>query len=173
MQADEDAMEPTGDQAPSKSRIKREHLALQAMAETIAHLPEADLAPLGLGEATWEALRETCRIKDPRALRRHYKRIANCLEREHRGPITELLERQAEAKRRSAARHHQIERWRERLLNDGDTALAAFIDVYPEAPRQQLRALLRAARSETAAGGMVSSRRLFRLLRSIVDTEAS
>jgi ribosome-associated protein len=173
MQADEDAWQPTEDQGPSKSQIKREHHALQAMAEAIAHLPETDLAPLGLGDATWEALRETRRIKDQRALRRHYKRIANCLEREHTGPITELLERRAEAKRRSAARHHQIERWRERLINDGDAALTAFIDTYPAAPRQQLRALLRSARSEATTGGVTSGRRLFRLLRVIIDTDAS
>lgn len=171
MQADEHSPTDPEAQGPSKSRIKREHHALQAMAEAIAHLPETDIARLGLGERTLEALRETGRIKDRRALRRHYKRIANCLEREHTGPITELLGRHTEAKRRSVARHHQIERWRERLLDEGDPALSTFIDAYPAAPRQQLRALLRAARSEAATGGATSARRLFRLLRSSIDAD--
>ncbi len=172
MQADETARDTNDEQRPNKSRIKRERHALQAMAESIAHLPEHALAPLGLGEATWEALRETARIKDQRALRRHYKRIANCLEREHTGSIEELLESRAEAKRRSEARLHQVERWRERLINEGDPALTAFIDAYPEAPRQQLRGLLRAARQEAATGGVTSARRLFRLLRPVIDPDA-
>jgi ribosome-associated protein len=159
------------EQGPSKSAVKREHHALQAMAEQLAALPAADIDALGFGEATRAALDETQRIKDRRALRRHYKRIANCLARENTEPLADLLAAREAHARAAAARHHQVERWRERLIA-GDDALTAFFDAYPDADRQALRQLVRAARRDTERGRSDAPRRLFRALRDLIDTAA-
>ena len=45
---------------------------------------------------------------------------------------------------------HRIERWRERLLAEGDAALAELLDEYPDADRQALRTLVRNALAEKA-----------------------
>jgi len=165
-----DGVEQQGlDDGPSKSQVKRELHALQDMAEQLTTLPRTDLDGLGLGEATWAAIDETARIKDRRALRRHYKRIANCLARENTEPLQDLLAAREQHARQAAARHHELERWRARLIDEGDSALTELLDAYPAADRQQLRALVRAAQRDAEVGRPDAPRKLFRFLRDLLD----
>ena len=158
-----------GDAAPSRSQLKREHLALQELAERLLALPRAELERLRLSEATWAAIDETPRIRDPRALRRHYKRIANLIEREDPEPVAAMTAAQEALARTAAARHHELERWRERLIEEGDGALGELVDRYPSADRQHLRALMRTAKRDREAQRSDGPRRLFRALRELVD----
>jgi len=155
--------------APSKSARRRERLALQDLAEEMLGLPRSALEGLGLGTDTWVAIDETARIKDRRAMRRHIKRVANCLARENTEPLQALLDARAEKARQASARHHQLERWRARLIDEGDAALTELLDAYPDADRQQLRTLMRAAQRDAARGRPDAPRKLFRLLRELVD----
>jgi ribosome-associated protein len=165
----EDAADP--DEAkPSRSQIKRDHLALQVLAEQLLALPRDLLQGLSLGESTWAAIDETARIKDRRALRRHYKRIANCLARENTEPLQSLLDQRAAQDRQAVALQHQAERWRERLLEQGDDALAELIDAFPEIDRQQLRSLVRAARRDAERDRPDAPRRLFRFIRGVLES---
>ncbi|TCT20590.1 ribosome biogenesis factor YjgA [Thiobaca trueperi] len=156
-------------QGPSKSQIKRDKLALQALAERLAAMPRAELERLKLSEATWIALDETPRIKDPRARGRHWKRIANLLEREDMEAVRQLMEGAEERERETNARHHALEGWRERLIGEGDPALADFIEQCPAVDRQQLRTLVRAAQRDTERGRPDAPRKLFRFLRETMD----
>ncbi|WP_462320308.1 ribosome biogenesis factor YjgA [Halochromatium sp.] len=169
-----DDLEQAADESrPSRSQIKREHLALQSLAEQLLTLPRQQLEGLSLSEATWVAIDETARIKDQRALRRHYKRIANCLARENTEPLQALLAQREAQARAASARQHQVERWRERLIEEGDEALGELIGAYPEIDRQQLRSLVRAAQRDTERGRPEAPRRLFRHLRAVLDAAAS
>jgi ribosome-associated protein len=156
-------------EAPSKSARRRERLALQDLAEEMLALPRAELEGLGLGADTWVAIDETARIRDRRAMRRHVKRVANCLARENTEPLQALLDAREERSRQAAARHHRLERWRARLIGEGDSALTEFLDAYPHADRQQLRTLVRAAQRDAARDKPDAPRKLFRLLREVVD----
>jgi ribosome-associated protein len=158
--------EPRG---PSKSQVKREMHALQDLAERLVGLPRAELERLSLGGATWAAIDETSRIKDLRALRRHYKRIAKLLAREDTDAVEALMGEKDALARDAAARHHRVERWRERLLAEGDEALAELLDECPGADRQQLRSLVRAARRDLDKGRPDGARRLFRFLRELLQ----
>ncbi|MCF8005245.1 MAG: DUF615 domain-containing protein [Chromatiaceae bacterium] len=165
-----DALELDAEDAkPSRSQIKREHLALQSLAEQLLALPRRLLEELSFSELTWVAINETARIKDQRALRRHYKRIANCLARENTEPLQALLAQREAQARAATARQHEVERWRERLIEEGDEALAELISAYPEVDRQQLRSLVRAAQRDAERGLPEAPRRLFRQLRSLLD----
>ena len=63
------------------------------------------------------------------------------------------------------ARHQRLEHWRARLLGD-DGALTEFVQAHPARDLQQLRALIRNARREQAAGRPPRAfRELFRVLR--------
>jgi ribosome-associated protein len=157
------------DRGPSKSQVKRELHALQTLAEQLTRLPRTDVEGLGLGEATWVALDETTRIKDQRALRRHYKRIANCLARENTAPLQVLLAAREQHALQAASRHHALERWRTRLIEEGDEALTEFLDAHPRSDRQQLRQLIRAAQRDDARGKPDAPRKLFRLLRELLE----
>ncbi|WPL11393.1 MULTISPECIES: ribosome biogenesis factor YjgA [Thiorhodovibrio] len=162
-------MEQAADLGPSKSAIKREHRALQDLAEQLLHLPRAELETLELDAKTWEAIDETARIKDKRALARHYKRIANCLARLDQEPLKALLDKREQAERAAKARHHQLERWRERLIAEGDAALGEFLTQHPHAERQPLRALIRSAQRDAERGKPDGPRKLFRYLRDSVQ----
>ena len=137
----------------------------------MAGMPRSQLERLNLSAATWAALDETPRIKDPRARPRHWKRIANLLEREDMHAVHALLDQSEERERAAAALHHRLERWRERLIAEGDPALGDFLDEHPEIDRQQLRTLVRAAQRDAERGRPEAPRKLFRFLREAVQAE--
>ncbi|MFD2111424.1 ribosome biogenesis factor YjgA [Thiorhodococcus fuscus] len=154
---------------PSKSQLKREKLALQSLAERMASMPRSALERLNLSEDTWVALDETPRIKDHRALGRHWKRIANLLVREDMEAVQALMDG-AEAREREAnARHHALERWRERMIAEGDSAVNAFVEECPTVDRQQLRTLVRNAQRDAERGKPDAPRKLFRFLRETIE----
>ena len=71
--------------------------------------------------------------------------------------------------RAAVALMHQAERWRDRLLED-DAALTEFVAAHPAADVQWLRAAIRAARREIAAGQAPRhARELYRWLHEQLD----
>jgi ribosome-associated protein len=135
----------------------------------MAAMPRSELERLNLSEATWAALEETPRIKDPRARGRHWKRIGNLLEREDRHAVHALVDQADERERAANARHHELERWRERLIAEGDEVIGELLDRYPGLDRQQLRSLVRAAQHDAERGRPDAPRKLFRFLRDGVE----
>lgn len=141
---------------------------MQDLARQLLGLPRSELDDLDLDAKTWEAIEETSRIKDKRALARHYKRIANCLARQDQEPLKALLAKREQAERQATAVHHQLERWRERLMTEGDSALGEFLELCPSAERQPLRALIRSAARDAERGKPEGPRKLFRHLRGLM-----
>lgn len=163
---DQDEHLPEG---PSKSQVKREHHALQDLAQRLVSLPRRELERLELSEPTWVAIEETARIKDIRALGRHYKRIAKLLAKEDMAAVEALLHGRERQKQAEAARLHRLERWRERLITEGDQALGDLLADHPNLDRHQLRTLLRTARKDREQAKTDGDRRLFRFLREALD----
>ncbi|MFZ1539610.1 MAG: ribosome biogenesis factor YjgA [Chromatiaceae bacterium] len=161
----EDSPEESPYDGPSKSQVKRDHHALQNLAKRLLSLPRSELERLELSAATWIAIDETARIKDVRVLGRHYKRIANLLARDDMAAVTDLLHGQEYHRQEEANRLHLLEGWRERLIAEGDEALGALLDAYPQVDRHQLRTLIRSARKDRQQGKPGGDRRLFRFLR--------
>ncbi len=135
-------------------------------------MPLVKLKRLRFSAVTWAAIEETARIKDIRARGRHYKRIANLLKREDMHAVYALMDQAQERERADAGRHHRLERWRKRLIGEGDTALSDFLDEYPDADRQQLPTLVRAAKRDTERGRPEAPRKLFLFLRGVVEAES-
>jgi ribosome-associated protein len=174
MSKHEDGVDEALPEGPSKSQVKREHLALQALAKRLTAMARSELEPLGLSATTRAAIDETGRIKDQRARRRHFKRIGKLLAREDMDAVHALVDEKADKAREEAARHHRVERWRERLIEEGDEALGELLDLCPRTDRQQLRQLMRAARGDREKGRPDAPRKLFRFLREIMkDTDLS
>lgn len=145
---------------------------MQDAARRLLLLPIAELERLELGAATRAAVAETARIKDRRAMPRHIKRIANLLLREDLVAVEALLASREAMDKAAAARHHQVERWRDRLLAEGDAALAELLDLCPGADRQGLRQLVRSALRDQANGRTDGARKLFRALRATLQQGA-
>ena len=85
-------------------------------------------------------------------------------------PIESALQALHQQRRGEAESFHELERWRDRLLSEGDEALNDLLQQFPTADRQQLRQLQRQHQREQAAGKPpASSRKLFRYLRELSD----
>lgn len=157
------------DLGPSKSQLKRDAHGLQDLGAELIELSAQQLAEIPLSEEVLAAVKETRGITAHGARKRQLKYLGKLLRQEEEGPIREALERIQGRHALTVAHHHQCERWRDRLITEGDAALTALLDEFPHADRQQLRQLMRAAQAELAKDKPPkSSRELFRALRELI-----
>lgn len=157
------------DLGPSKSQLKRDAHGLQDLGADLVELSAQQLAEIPLSEEVLAVVRETRGITAHGARKRQLKYLGKLLRQEEEGPIREALERIQGRHALTVAHHHQCERWRDRLITEGDTALTALLEEFPQADRQQLRQLMRAAQAELAKDKPPkSSRELFRFLRELI-----
>jgi ribosome-associated protein len=151
---------------PNKTRIKKDIAALFELGEEISELSLATIVSFDLPENIHKAVVEVASMPHKGARKRQLKYIAGQL---HKIDVEPILEKLARIKNQSAhavREHHQVERWRDRLIADGDDALAALLDEQPHADRQQLRQLVRNAQKELQAEKPPrSSRLLYRYLK--------
>ncbi len=166
------SIDPTDDDAfdgPSRSQQRRDALAILELAGELAALPDAVLAGLPLPVDIIDEVRRTRAVTQQIARKRQTQFLAKQLRRlddDVIEPVRRMLENDRGESRRQAAALHQVERWRDRLLAEGDDALGEWLAEHPGADRQQLRALVRQARLEAErAKPPRAARELFRLLR--------
>lgn len=140
---------------------------LQALGADLARLSEAQLHSIELPDELREALLESKRITSHEAKRRQMQYVGRLMRGLDPGPIRARLGEIEGSSARATARHRRLETWRERLLGD-DGALTEFAAGHPGADLQALRALIRNARREAAAGKPPRAyRELFRALKEI------
>ncbi len=165
--------EETGEYlGPSRSQQRREALDVLELGKQLVALTDAQLERLPVPESLLPHIRETRRITSHIAHKRQLAFLAKQMRREEDealDAIRDALDKDGEAARREVAAMHRVEDWRERLLADGDAALAAFIDAHPAADRQRLRQLVRNTLEERKRNKPPRAfRELFRELRDVV-----
>ena len=157
---------------PSRSEQRRAALDVLALGEKLVALSATQLAKLPIPETLLPHIRDTQRITSHVAHKRQLAFLAKQMRREDDAAldaIRDALEAGGAASRREAAQLHRVEAWRERLLADGDAALAELLATHPGADRQRLRQLLRNALEERARGKPPHAfRELFRDLRDLL-----
>jgi ribosome-associated protein len=160
------------DEAPSKSALKREMTARQALGEALCELSEKELARMPIDdERLLAAIAESRRITQRSALRRHRQYIGKLMRQIEPEPIAAALDALHQERRGDAARFRELETLRDDLIARGDDALADLLSRFPHAERQPLRQLTREARAERDAGRPpAASRRLFRYLRALQES---
>lgn len=155
---------------PSKSQLKRDAHDLVALGERLVRLPAHQLEGIPLSDELRAAVDEARRITAHGGHKRQLKHIGRLMRHEDAAPIREALDLLSGHHALGVARHHQCERWRDRLLAEGDAALTELLDAFPVADRQRLRQLARGARAEAATGRPPrQARELFRALRELID----
>lgn len=163
-----DHEEPDFEQAPSKTQIKKQMLDLQEVGAQLAALGDDRLQELDLPERLLDALRELKRIHKFGAQRRQMQFIGKLMRDVDVAPIVARLEAWNGTSRQHTAWLHQIERWRDRLL-ENDEALTELLASHPDADGQRLRALIRNAHREKALNKPPKSyREIFQALRDIL-----
>ena len=162
---------------PSRKQNRREALEVLALAEALVGLPDGRLAKLPVPDSLMPHIADTRRITSHIARKRQMAFLAKQMRREDEATLEALrdaLDAGGEAARIDTARLHRAEQWRLRLLDEGDTALAALLDEYPHADRQRLRQLVRNALAERAKNKPPAAfRELFRELRDVFAGAAS
>lgn len=162
--------------SPSRSAQRRAALDVLALGERLAALSDGQLAQLPIPEELLPHIREVRRMPAHGARKRQLAYLAKQMRRhedDELDAVRDALDAAAEPSRRETARLHALEDWRERLLADGDEALAQFIEAYPEADSQRLRQLVRNALDERRRNRPPRAfRELFRELRAAAQAEA-
>ncbi len=136
---------------PSKSHRKRESAAIQALAVELVMLSPDQLETLPLADDLIKEILFARTIKQHGARKRQLKTVGKSLRRSDVEPIREALSHAKNRDVYAIKQHHQIEKWRDRLIDEGDPAINCFINEYPAADRQQLRQIIRKARQEQSA----------------------
>jgi ribosome-associated protein len=155
----------------SKTKLKAEADAQQALGVRLTELPKDKLLKLNLPEDVLTAILDTKKITANGAIRRHRQYLGRLMREIDTAPITEQLSRWEGKHTAENAYFHGLERWRDRLINDAN-ALSEFMALHPTIDSQQLRTLIRNAQKEQAADKPPkSSREIFRLLREITTPD--
>ncbi len=153
---------------PSKTKIKKQMLDLQNLGKTLTDLPNEKLRELDLPENLLDALTEYKRMTKFGALNRQLQYIGRLMRDVDPAPIVAKLEAWGGTSRQHTAWLHQVEHWRDRLLEEGD-ALTELLAAHPEADAQHLRTLIRNAHKEKELGKPPKSyREIFQALRDII-----
>ncbi|WP_404356402.1 ribosome biogenesis factor YjgA [Methylotuvimicrobium sp. KM1] len=158
---------------PNKTQIKRDIAVLFELGEELVALSAAQLSTLDLPEGLHKAVIGATGMPPKGARKRQMKFICGLLRKLDVDPITEKLARIKNQSAHATREHHKIERWRDRLISEGQDALTELIDEYPQTDRQLLRQLMRSAQKEAAeARPPKSSRELYRYLKELFEADS-
>lgn len=155
----------------SKSEIKRDAEVLKKLGEKLVDLSQAHLDKIPLDENLADAIALAQRVQKE-AKRRQLQYIGKLLRNIDITPIQEALEKIENKHQQQQAMLHRLEQLRDQLIEQGDTMLTALLAEYPQADRQQLRSLIRAAQKEKEQGKPAKAyREIFQLLKELMLTE--
>ncbi len=158
------------DFGPSKTQIKKEMNALQALGEELVKLSPSQLATIPLGDRTRKEVQECHRLKSNGAIRRQKQLIGKLMRSEDAEAIQAALEAFDSSSETHTRLLHLVEGWRDKLVNDAGDALTEFIDAYPATDVQQLRQAIRLAKKDIDhqknTGQM---KKLFRQLKQYIE----
>ena len=156
----------------SRSQNRRDALDVLALGEKLVSLTPAQLARVPVPEDLLPHIAEAKRITAHIAHKRQLAFLAKHMRREDDATldaIRDALDANSETSRREVAALHRAEDWRERLLKDGDKALATLLEEFPQADRQQLRTLVRNAQAERAKNKPPRAyREIYQVLRGLL-----
>jgi len=150
----------------SKTAIKREMTALQKLGEELVNLPAAKLEKISLPEDLEEAVMLARRLKNREGKRRQLQYIGKLMRVIDSDSIRESLESFHQDSVAFRQQFHKLEIWRDRLLNEGDSALEELLCEKPGMDRQHLRQLIRQAQKQASQNKPpAAARKLFKYLR--------
>ncbi len=153
---------------PSKTKIKKQMHELRDLGKELTELGKDQLAQLDIPENLRDAIREMQRINSFGAQRRQIQYIGKLMRDVDPAPILAKLDGWKGKSQQHTVYMHQLERWRERLLED-DKALTELLAAHPQTDVQRLRTLIRNAQKEREAQKPPKNfREIFQVLRELI-----
>ncbi|MDR2017127.1 MAG: DUF615 domain-containing protein [Burkholderiales bacterium] len=125
--------------APSKSQRKREMHEVQALGEALVRLSVVKLKKLDLPERLFDAIVAAQTITRHEARRRQMQFIGRLMRDVDPAPIQALLAAQVAVPVAEKARMALLEDWRQRLLEEPASALAALTEKFPDTLSEDVR----------------------------------
>lgn len=171
--AHSDEQDADADQTKSKSELKREMNALQDLGRDLVELSDKDLTKIPMSEALFDAIQLARKIQNTRGgYRRQLQLIGKLMRLEDAAPIQASLDSIRLTGLQSTTQFHALERWRDRIISEGQSALDEFVEQHPQADRQQLRQLLlNIQREQKNNKPPKSARQLFKYLRELSEQD--
>ena len=158
------------DEPKSKSQKKREADVLQKVGVKLVALSLDKLDDLPLSPQLRQAIIDAKSLRSHGAIRRQAQLIGKLMRTTESDDILTAYEQLLAEDSAQTAQFHDVEHWRDRLINDGKDALTEFIDAHQPPDVQQLRQLIKKAvdeqKSERHTG---AAKALFRYLRSCLQ----
>lgn len=156
----------TEPEKPSKSARKREIEAMQFLADQMTTLSDTELQRLGVDELLREAIGLVRSMQPSGARNRQLKHCVKFMDMRALAEVRAYLDDRHSQQVQLNRQFHEIERWRDRLIDEGDTGLKILFDTYGDLDHQRVRQLSRDAAREKETGKPAGAgRRLFRYLR--------
>jgi ribosome-associated protein len=159
---------------PSKSQRKRDMHRLQDLGARLAALRPDQWTQLPMDAGLRQALEELRRIRSREAHRRQLQFIGRLMRNADAEALETALARLQSGSIAQTRLLHTLEQWRDRLIEEGDPAVAELVAEHPQALAQELRQLIRNARRERELDKPpAAARKLFRYLReTLAEGEA-
>lgn len=158
------------DEKISKSEQKRQADALQKVGVALIELSLAKLNTLPLTEPLLKAIIDAKSIKSHGAKRRQAQLIGKLMRRADFEEILAAYDKLLEADSATTAQFHELESWREQLIQGDKQVLTEFINVFQPQDVQLLRQLIKKAQEDVLHNKNTgASKALFRYLRSCIQ----
>ncbi|WP_133624847.1 ribosome biogenesis factor YjgA [Erwinia sp. LJJL01] len=151
----------------SKSEIKRDAEELKRLGGELVELGKNSLDKIPLDEDLRAAIELAQKIKKE-GRRRQMQLIGKMLRSRDEEPIRTALDKLKNRHNQQVALFHKLEVLRDRLVEQGDDVIPEVLNLYPDADRQQLRAMIRNAQKEKATNKPPKAyRQIFQYLREL------
>lgn len=152
----------------SKSEIKRDAEELKRLGGELVELGKNSLEKIPLDKNLRAAIELAQKIKKE-GRRRQMQLIGKMLRSRDARPIRTALDKLRNRYNQQAALFHKLEVLRDRLVEQGDEMIPEVLNLYPNADRQQLRAIIRNAQKKEKATNKSPKayRQIFKYLREL------
>ena len=152
----------------SRTKIKREVEALQKIGESLVELPPDLLKRIEIPSDLLEAVLFAKTLKKRGARHRQMQYIGTLMRKIDAGPVKKAVEDLQRGLKKEARAFHQLEEWRDGIVDGNDDLVKEVLTRFPDAERQRLFQIVRNARKEKREGKQLkASRVLFQYLRGL------
>jgi ribosome-associated protein len=150
----------------SKSQRNRDANELLDLAKDLITMQESRLKKIPMDQDLRDEVDFARSIRSRGARKRQLMTVGKILRKRDNDELLDAVNNADQKTRQENARFHQIEAWRNRLIEGSDQDLSELLEHSPTANAQTLRQLIRNAKKEAKLGKPpTAARKLFKILR--------